>query len=193
MNQISINDLKKLTDQEGLILQGCGGEPQEWIDGINDLFTSEGILLEGSKFANVSIFEFGDLTNLLFHMDDSVDLDVGKLATWRIESHQIFGGTWLSDYLPNRLGVLPEDEKQVYRNEAPECPIIGADGNIFNILGIATRTLKDCGMKDEAQEMRSRVIESGSYDAALAVIMEYVTPVDAESHQSNSFDMEMQY
>lgn len=30
--------------------------------------------------------------------------------------------------------------------EKPMCSIIGADGNIFNILGIASRTLKDNGM-----------------------------------------------
>ena len=40
--------------------------------------------------------------------------------------------------------------------------------------------------------MRTRVTESGSYDAALAIIMEYVTPVDAEDHQSDDFSMDMQ-
>jgi hypothetical protein len=30
---------------------------------------------------------------------------MGKLAIWRLQSHSAFGGTWLSDYLPNRLGV----------------------------------------------------------------------------------------
>ncbi len=24
---------------------------------------------------------------------------------WRLRSHESFGGTWLSDYLPNKLGV----------------------------------------------------------------------------------------
>lgn len=43
------------------------------------------------------------LTNLLFPFED-VKLDLGKLAIWRIKSHETFGGTWLSDYVPNRLG-----------------------------------------------------------------------------------------
>ena len=30
-------DLRHMTDEEGLILQGCGGDLQEWVDGINDL------------------------------------------------------------------------------------------------------------------------------------------------------------
>lgn len=61
----------------------------------------------------------------------------------------------------------------------PECPIIGADGNIFNIIGIATRSLNNCGMDDAAKEMQSRVTASGSYSEALAIISEYVEPVDA--------------
>ena len=34
-----------MEDQEGLVLQGCGGDPQEWLDGINDLLTQDGILI----------------------------------------------------------------------------------------------------------------------------------------------------
>jgi hypothetical protein len=47
------------------------------------------------------------LTNLLFDMDD-VKLDVGKLAMWRINTHQQFGGTWLSDYLANKFEMGEE-------------------------------------------------------------------------------------
>ena len=32
-------DLRHMTDEEGLILQGCGGDLQEWVDGINDLLS----------------------------------------------------------------------------------------------------------------------------------------------------------
>ena len=37
-------------------LQGCGGEAQEWIDGINELLTQEGILLERTEFKHVKSF-----------------------------------------------------------------------------------------------------------------------------------------
>ena len=40
--------------------------------------------------------------------------------------------------------------------------------------------------------MQTRVTKSGIYNAALAIIMEYVTPVSAEDIQSDDFDMEMQ-
>ena len=64
--------------------------------------------------------------------------------------------------------------------EKPMCPIIGANGNIFNILGIASRTLRNNDMADEAQEMYSRVTSSGSYEEALGIIMEYVEPCSEE-------------
>lgn len=33
------------------------------------------------------------------------EFGIGKLAMWRINTHSLFGGTWLSDYQPNYLGV----------------------------------------------------------------------------------------
>jgi hypothetical protein len=99
-----------MTDREGLILQGCGGDPQEWLDGINDTLTEAGILLDGDTFKDVSVFEHDGHTNLLFDMDD-VKLDVGKLAMWRLQSHETFGGYWLSDYLENRLGIKTDEQK----------------------------------------------------------------------------------
>ncbi|MFD1402089.1 hypothetical protein [Robinsoniella peoriensis] len=93
-----------MTDREGLILQGCGGELSEWVNGINELLTQEGILQNGDTFKEVFAFEHDGCTNLLFSMEN-VDLHMGKLAIWRLQSHSAFGGTWLSDYLPNRLGV----------------------------------------------------------------------------------------
>ena len=32
--------------QEGLILQGCDGDLEEWMEGINEMLTQSGILLE---------------------------------------------------------------------------------------------------------------------------------------------------
>lgn len=100
-------DLRHMTDEEGLILQGCGGDLQEWVDGINDLLTQEGILLNGTKFEHAATFQHDGLTNLLFSFE-GVELNVGKLAMWRIQTHSQFGGTWLSDYVPNRLSGFLE-------------------------------------------------------------------------------------
>jgi len=99
-----MEQLKQMTHSEGLILQGCGGHLQEWIDGVNDMLTEEGILLEGDTFKHVSSFQHDGTTNLLFHFED-VKLDVGKLAMWRLRMRQQFAAMWLSDYLPNRLSI----------------------------------------------------------------------------------------
>ena len=66
---VTADDLRQMEDQEGLVLQGCGGDLQEWVDGINDLFTEAGILQSGSRFGRVSVFQQDGLTNLLFHFD----------------------------------------------------------------------------------------------------------------------------
>jgi len=59
-------------------------------------------------------------------------------------------------------------------NNKPDCKLIGEDGNIFNLMGIASRTLKRNGQPEQATEMCSRVMASGSYENALCVIGEYV-------------------
>lgn len=56
----------------------------------------------------------------------------------------------------------------------PRCKLVGEDGNIFNLIGIASRALKQAGLKDSAKEMQNKVTRSGSYQEALAIIMEYV-------------------
>lgn len=173
VKSIKTDDMRRMKDAEGLIIQGCGGNLNEWIDGINELLTDSRILLEGTRFENASTFEHDKSTCLLFPFEDSVKLDVGKLAMWRLQTHDNFGGTWLSDYVPNRLGGFMT-ESQASQNEKPNCALLGQDGNIFNLMGIASRTLKQNGMMEQASEMCSRIRESGDYYKALNIIGEYV-------------------
>lgn len=182
---ITTDDLRQMQDQEALILQGCGGEPQEWLDGINDMFTNEGILLNGTRFRDCSVFQHGGRTCILFPFE-GVELNIGRLAMWRIQSHGNYGGTWLSDYIPNYLDNPDYAEEPVTKK--PDCPLIGQDGNIFNLLGIASRTLKDHDMADEASEMRNRVMGSGSYDEALSIIGEYVHITSVDEAVSEDMD-----
>ncbi len=65
-------------------------------------------------------------------------------------------------------------------HEKPQAPVIGADGNIFNLVGIAAKSLKRNGYRDEADEMRDRVFKSHSYEEALGIIQEYVEPVEVD-------------
>ena len=169
---VTADELRRMNGKEGLVLQGCGGDPQEWLDGINGLLTDEGILKNGSKFENISVFQNGDLTNILFPFEDGVDIDMGKLAMWRLRSHEQFGGTWLSDYVPNKLGGFIENATP--ERKKPDCKLIGEDGNVFNLMGLAARTLRRNGLAEQATEMTERVTGCGSYDEALCIIGEYV-------------------
>lgn len=99
----SVNQLREMRDQEGLLLQGCGGSLQEWQDGINQLLTEEGILTSGTKFEDIYTFRNEGRTCLLFLFTQDVQLNMGKLALWRLRSHEQFEGMWLSDYIDLRL------------------------------------------------------------------------------------------
>ena len=174
VKKIRAEELRRMNGQEGLILQGCGGELQDWVDGINDMLIKSDILFDGTKFKaeNCLAFENEGLTNLLFPFSEDVKLNMGKLAMWRLQTHSNFGGKWLSDYVDNRLGgFIPEKASD---QKKPDCKLIGEDGNIFNLMGIASKILRQNGMAEEAVEMRDRIRASGSYDEALCIIGEYV-------------------
>lgn len=59
IEHITTDDLRRMENSEGLILQGCGGNLQKWVDGINEMLTEEGILRNGSRFTKCSSFEHG--------------------------------------------------------------------------------------------------------------------------------------
>ena len=187
--RVSPEDLRKMNDKEGLILQGCGGDLQEWADGINSALIDTEILRH-TAFEKMYVFENEGHTNIMFPFED-VELDVGKLAMWRLQTHEQFGGTWLSDYVPNRLGGFIE-EQHAQDQKKPDCPLIGEDSNIFNLMGIASKTLKRNGMAEQAKEMCERITSSGDYNKALCIIGEYVniTSVD-DDDMEESEDEEM--
>lgn len=83
------------------------------------------------------------------------------------------------------------------KNIKPKSPIIGADGNIFNLVAIVSKTLKTSGLVNEAQEMSKRVFTSSSYEEALQIITEYIEPVDVnesldEQDLYDDFDLEIE-
>jgi hypothetical protein len=184
---ITTDDLRKMSDKEGLILQGCGGDLQEWIDGVNEMLTKDSILLNGTKFDTVYCFENGNHTNLLYPFEN-VEVNIGKLAMWRLSSYQEFCGTWLSDYVPNYLGGFIEERA----SQKPDCELIGQDGNIFNLMGIASRTLRENGMEDKAEEMVDKIHSSAeSYYDALNIIGEYVNITGPDEDIDEGFEQSM--
>ncbi len=116
IKNITLHELRKMNGSEGLVLQGCGGDLQEWVDGINEMLTESGILRNGSRFEKAYTFRNEGLTCLLFPFD-GVKLDVGKLAMWRLETRETFGSIWLSDYVPNNLGGFIEEQDEDFEIE----------------------------------------------------------------------------
>ena len=181
IKRINMTDLRGYEGREGLILQGCGGDPQEWIDGINDLLTKNEILLDGTKFKNedCAVFDNNGSTCILYEFTEDTKINMGRLAMWRISSHAQLGGKWLSDFVDHQLGGF--HPTKAIENEKPDCPLIGEDGNIYNLMGIASRTLRENGMADKAKEMTTRITQGAqSYDEALCIIGEYVNITSAD-------------
>ena len=118
---ISTEQLRRMEDQEGLVLQGCGGDPQEWLDGINEILAQECILKKGAGFEEAYTFRHDGLTCMLFPFKEDMELDVGRLAAWRLASYSTFGGTWLSDYVPNRLGGFIQEQKSSLQFNVENC------------------------------------------------------------------------
>lgn len=52
--------------------------------------------------------------------------------------------------------------------------LTGTDGNTFALLGRVSTALNKAGYADDAREMTNRVFECGSYNEALATLMDYV-------------------
>ena len=106
-------DLRKMHGKEGLVFQGCGGDLQKWVDGVNNLLTETGILKNGAHFENVTEFQVSDHTCLLFPFEDvGENLDVGQLAVWRLRTYDTFGAMWLSDFVENKLGGFDTQKHQ---------------------------------------------------------------------------------
>jgi hypothetical protein len=55
-----------------------------------------------------------------------------------------------------------------------EVQLTGTDGNAFALIGKVSKALKRAGYRDAAKEMTAKCCAAGSYDALLAILMEYV-------------------
>ena len=95
------------------------------------------------------------------------------------------------DEMNEYLGIETPTEKPPERKK-PDCQLIGEDGNIFNLIGIASRTLRQNDMAEQANEMRDRVMESGSYEEALGIIADYVN-ITGPSDEFSSYDDDEDY
>ena len=61
-------------------------------------------------------------------------------------------------------------------HKKPSCPLVGQNGNIFNLMAVASQSLRQNGMTAEAKELQNRIMgrDCHSYEEALGIISEYV-------------------
>lgn len=91
--------------------------------------------------------------------------------------YDLYHGTSLEDekVIDNMFGDRMGYSIDEYEITKPKCALIGEDGNIFHLMGVASRTLKRNGMQEDATEMCNRITsEAKSYDEALMILDEYV-------------------
>ena len=81
---ISTEQLRRMEDQEGLVLQGCGGDPQEWLDGINEILAQEGILKKGAGFQLLILSRSPVIMRAAFLFSESIPAhEKGRRRIWR--------------------------------------------------------------------------------------------------------------
>ena len=95
-----------------------------------------------------------------------IDVGDGKLYVHFWQDHDF--------ELKRDVPDMTEFKKLLNRPKKPKMQLIGQDGNIFAIMGRASRLLKNTGQCDKAKEMCNRVTASKSYAEALGIISEYV-------------------
>lgn len=89
---------------EGLVMLGCGGDLNDWVDGVSEELHSAGVtntndprILWGNIYKITTKDQRIDLI-FMFNKDLKEKFNVSKLAIWRINWG---GASWLSDYLRN--------------------------------------------------------------------------------------------
>ena len=129
------------------------------------------------------IFDKSEMPSSLIKSGIKVELDNRRYDLYKantLEDERV-----IDKIFGDRMGY-DIDEHMVKK---PKCALIGEDGNIFNLMGIASITLKRNGMSKDAQEMCNRIpAEAKSYDEALMIIGEYVEITSREEMEDNEFE-----
>ena len=80
----------------------------------------------------------------------------------------------------SKLNLKPLKDSFNLKDKKPKAAIIGANGNVFNLMGICSQALKKAGYPDKAEEMTKRITNAKSYDEAIFIMCEYIDPVNQD-------------
>lgn len=104
--------------------------------------------------------------------------------------YDLYQGTSLEDekkidtMFGEKMGYLIDD----YIVEKPKCKLVGENGNIYNLMGIAYKALKRNGQEEEAKEMCNKITtEAKSYEEALCILTDYVEDTGEEISEEEEY------
>ena len=99
LTPISFPFFKERTkSQEGIVLLGCGGDHQQWIDGITDYLKNEKIAIENPWDKVYLLTTSGGRYDIAFVFKMPYTFDMNKMVLWRMTWGDC---SWISDYLVN--------------------------------------------------------------------------------------------
>ena len=97
---IEAQQLRSMKKQEGLVIQGCGGDLKEWAEGINEMLAKSGILKNDGKFEKCFVFENEKVCSL---MQESWQCgDCRRIESSEAHGYRIMYRTDSEDLLQNR-------------------------------------------------------------------------------------------
>jgi len=102
VEQITVDELRGMEAQGGLVFQDCPVGPHELASLLNQAFTHAGILRDGSEFKTVMTFRHNGADNVLFPFEN-VDLERVKLVAWQVMTYDTCRGLFLSDFIHYEL------------------------------------------------------------------------------------------
>ena len=122
---------------------------------------------EFESYTNTDINEGYDEDTQEYYMDEEETEVYMYLHLWNSKDFKL-------EFVDE--GNYKSDKASPEKSEAvkPRCKLIGEDGNIFNLMGLASRALRKAKLEDKSKEMCDRITHSESYSMALSIIMEYV-------------------
>ena len=98
--------------------------------------------------------------------------------------YDLYQGTSLDTMFGDKMGYSIDD----YIVEKPKCKLVGENGNIYNLMGIASRALKRNGQEEDAKEMCNKITtEAKSYEEALCILMDYVEDTGEEISEDEEY------
>ena len=87
---------------EGIVILGAGGDPQDWIKGICEMWKKEDITPNDSPEYNFSevhlLISTGGRRDLAMIFKKDAALNIGRMAMWRLRMGDC---SWVSDFVVN--------------------------------------------------------------------------------------------